>query len=47
MAPTKIIIYEVYEELEKRAKEVGLNISVEKTKEIIQNGKTRRRINEI
>jgi hypothetical protein len=44
MGRTKRAISEVYEE---ETQNVGLNISAEKTKAIISNGKTRRRINEI
>jgi hypothetical protein len=42
MGRTKIFVSEVYEELQERAKEVGLNITVEETKELVQNMRTRR-----
>ena len=37
------VISEVYDELKERAKEVGLNINVEKTKAMVQNRRLRRR----
>jgi hypothetical protein len=42
MGRTKISVSEVYEELQERDKEVGLNITVEETKELVQNRRTRR-----
>jgi len=42
MGRTKISVSEVYEELQERAKEVGLNITVEETKELVQNRRTGR-----
>ena len=42
MGRTKIAVSEVYEELKERAKEVGLNIRVEKIKVMVQNRKTKR-----
>ena len=43
MGRTKRAISEVYGELKERAKEVGLNISVEETKAMVQNRRLRRR----
>ena len=43
MVRTKRAILEVYGELKERAKEVGLNINVEKTKATVQNRRLRRR----
>ena len=45
MERTKSAVSEVYEELQERAKEVGLNITVEETKDAVQN--RTRRISEI
>ena len=42
MVRTKRAILEVYGELKERAKEVGLNINVEKTKAMVQNRRLRR-----
>jgi predicted amino acid-binding ACT domain protein len=42
MGRTKVAVSEVYEELKERAKEVGLNIRVEKIKVMVQNRRTRR-----
>ena len=42
MGRAKIAVSEVYEELKERAKEVGLNIKVEKIKVVVQNRRTRR-----
>ena len=48
MGRTKRAIYKVYEELKERAKEVGLNINVEKIKTVVENRETRRkRISEV
>ena len=38
----KRAVSEVFEKLKERAKEVGLNIRVEKTKTMVQNMRTRR-----
>jgi hypothetical protein len=38
MGRTKSPVFEVYEELQERAKEVGLNITVEETKELVKIG---------
>ena len=43
MGRTKRAISEVYGELKERAKEVGLNINVEKTKAMVQSRRTGRR----
>jgi hypothetical protein len=42
MGRTKSPVSEVYEELQERPKGVGLNITVEETKELVQNWITRR-----
>jgi len=42
MGRTKSPVAEVYEELQERAKEVGLNITVEERKELVQSRRTRR-----
>jgi sorting nexin-29 len=43
MGRTKRAISEVYGDLKERAKEVGLNINVEKTKAMVQSRRPRRR----
>jgi hypothetical protein len=43
MGRTKRAISEVYGELKERAKELGLNINVEKTKALVQSRRTGRR----
>jgi hypothetical protein len=42
MGRMKGLVAEVYEEKKERAEEVGLNITVTKTKAMVQNGRTRR-----
>ena len=42
MGKTKRAVSEVFEKLKERAKQVGLNIRVEKAKAMVQNNKTRR-----